>query len=192
MPMFGSLQERGNRPATSGNPCPPFARTVVAPAESAGVGAREELDPGAGPDRADPAERPGIPERATRDYKPHGTSSLYAGFDLTTGNVIGSPHNRHRAIEFNKFLIILDKEVPADLDVHLVLDNASSHKTPVIKRWLVAHPRFVLHFTPTSNSWLNLVKRWLGELTTKKHKRSAPRSAPALTEDGEARWQPLT
>src|ERR1700677_4398765 len=127
--------------------------------------------------------RPGIPERATHDYKRHGTSSLYAALDLTTGKVIGRLHSRHRAIEFKKFLQTLDREIPGDLAVHLVLDNASTHKTPMIKRWLLAHPRFVLHFTPTSSSWLNLVERWFGELTTKKLKRSAHRSVPALNKD---------
>ena len=92
--------------------------------------------------------RPGIPERATHDYKRNGTSSLYAALDITTGKVIGSLHSRHRAIEFKKFLQTLDREVPPELEVHLVLDNASTHKTPVIKRWLLAHPRFVLHFHP--------------------------------------------
>ena len=126
---------------------------------------------------------PGTPERATHDYKRHGTSSLYAALDLATGKVIGRLHSKHRAIEFRKFLITLDKEVPADLDVHLVLDNASTHKTPLIKRWLLAHPRFKLHFTPTSSSWLNLVERWFSELTTKKLKRSAHTSVPALNRD---------
>ena len=87
---------------------------------------------------------------------------------LWTGKVIGSLHSRHRAVEFGKFLRKIDAEVPDDLEVHLVLDNASTHKTPAIKRWLAAHPRFVLHFTPTSSSWLNLVERWFAELTTKK------------------------
>jgi transposase len=127
--------------------------------------------------------RPGIPERATHDYKRHGTSSLYAALDITTGKVIGQLHSRHRAIEFKKFLQTLDREVPTELDVHLVLDNASTHKTPVIKRWLQAHPRFVLHFTPTSSSWLNLVERWFSELTTKKLKRGAHRSTRALSHD---------
>jgi transposase len=126
---------------------------------------------------------PRTPERATHDYKRHGTSSLYAAFDLATGKVIGKLHSRHRAIEFKKFLQTLDREVPAELDVHLVLDNASTHKTPQIKRWLLAHPRFKLHFTPTSSSWLNLVERWFAELTTKKLKRSAHRSVPALNKD---------
>jgi transposase len=126
---------------------------------------------------------PGTPERATHDYKRHGTSSLYAALDLATGQVIGRLHSKHRAIEFKKFLQTIDQEVPNDLDVHLVLDNASTHKTPVIKRWLLAHPRFKLHFTPTSSSWLNLVERWFAELTTKKLKRSAHTSVPALNRD---------
>jgi transposase len=126
---------------------------------------------------------PGVPERATHDYKRHGTSSLYAALDILTGKVIGQLHSRHRAIEFKKFLTKLDREVPADLDVHLVLDNSSTHKTPEIKRWLLAHPRFKLHFTPTSSSWINLVERWFGELTTKKLKRSAHTSVTALNAD---------
>ena len=93
---------------------------------------------------------PGTPERATHDNKRHGTSSLYAALDLATGTVIGRLHAKHRAIEFKKFLQTLEHEVPAELEVHLVLDNASTHKTPVIKRWLLAHPRFKLHFTPTA------------------------------------------
>lgn len=126
---------------------------------------------------------PGTPERATHDYKRHGTSSLYAALDITTGKVIGSLHSRHRAIEFKKFLATIDKEVPADLAVHLVLDNASTHKTPAIQKWLLAHPRFVVHFTPTSSSWLNLVERWFGELTTKKLQRGAHTSVRALNAD---------
>jgi transposase len=126
---------------------------------------------------------PGTPQRATHDYKRHGTSSLYAALDLSTGKVIGRLHQRHRAIEFHKFLQTIDAEVPAHLDVHLVLDNSSTHKTPKIARWLAAHPRFVLHFTPTSSSWINLVERWFSELTTKKLKRSAHQSVRALNAD---------
>ena len=92
---------------------------------------------------------PGLPERATHDYKRHGTSSLYAALDVSTGKVIGSLHSRHRAIEFKQFLQTLDREVPAELDVHVILDNSITHKTPAIRKWLTAHPRFVLHFTPT-------------------------------------------
>jgi transposase len=126
---------------------------------------------------------PGVPERATHDYKRAGTSSLYAALDLTTGKVIGALHSRHRAIEFKQFLATLDREVPADLDVHLVLDNSSTHKTPAIQKWLLAHPRFVLHFTPTSSSWLNLVERWFGELTNKLLRRGTHRSVGALNAD---------
>ena len=126
---------------------------------------------------------PGTPERATHDYKRHGTSSLYAALELTTGKVIGRLHSRHRAIEFKKFLQTIDREVPAHLDVHLVLDNSSTHKTAAIRRWLAAHPRFVLHFTPTSSSWLNLVERWFAELTNKLLRRGAHRSVHALNTD---------
>jgi transposase len=126
---------------------------------------------------------PGVPERATHDYRRAGTSSLYAALDITTGKVIGRLHARHRAIEFKKFLQTIDREVPDDLTVHLVLDNSSTHKTPAIQRWLAAHPRFVLHFTPTSSSWLNLVERWFAELTTKKLRRGAHRSVRQLNSD---------
>ena len=126
---------------------------------------------------------PGTPERATHDYKRAGTSSLYAALDITTGKVIGALHSRHRAIEFKKFLQTIDREVPAELAIHLVLDNSSTHKTPAIQRWLTAHPRLHLHFTPTSSSWLNLVERWFAELTTKKLKRGAHRSVRALNAD---------
>jgi len=126
---------------------------------------------------------PGVPARATHDYKRNGTSSLYAALDIASGKVIGSLHARHRAIEFKNFLITIDRDVPAEFAVHVVLDNASTHKTPAVKRWLLAHPRFVLHFTPTSSSWLNLVERWFGELTTKKLQRGTHQSVRALNAD---------
>jgi transposase len=126
---------------------------------------------------------PGTPQRATHDYKRSGTSSLYAALDLTTGKVIGALHSRHRAIEFKRFLSSIDAEVPANLDVHIVLDNSSTHKTPAIRKWLTAHPRFVLHFTPTSSSWLNLVERWFSELTTKLLKRGTHTSVRELNTD---------
>jgi transposase len=126
---------------------------------------------------------PGTPERATHDYKRSGTSSLYAALDITTGKVIGALHSRHRAIEFKQFLATIDRQVPDELAVHLVLDNSSTHKTPAIRNWLAAHPRFVLHFTPTSSSWLNLVERWFAELTTKKLRRGAHRSVRELNTD---------
>ena len=126
---------------------------------------------------------PGTPQRATHDYKRSGTSSLYAALDITTGKVIGALHSRHRAIEFKQFLQTLDREVPDELDVHLVLDNSSTHKTPAIRNWLAAHPRFVLHFTPTSSSWLNLVERWFGELTSKLLRRGTHHSVRDLNAD---------
>jgi transposase len=126
---------------------------------------------------------PGTPERRSHDYVRHGTTSLFAALDASTGMVIGSLHARHRAVEFKKFLARIDAEVPGDLAVHLVLDNYATHKTPAVKRWLVRHPRFHLHFTPTSSSWLNLVERWFSELTTKKIRRGAHRSVRELERD---------
>ncbi|MGO9971342.1 MAG: IS630 family transposase [Solirubrobacteraceae bacterium] len=126
---------------------------------------------------------PGTPARATHDYQRNGTSSLFAALDTASGKVIGSLHSRHRAIEFKKFLQTIDRQVPADLEVHLILDNYSTHKTPMIKRWIVAHPRFHFHFTPTGASWLNLVERWFGELTARKIKRGAHRSVRELNAD---------
>jgi transposase len=126
---------------------------------------------------------PGVPERATHDYRRAGTSSLDAALDLASGRVIGSLHARHRAIEFKRFLATIDAEVPDHLDVHLILDNSSTHKTPAIRKWLLAHPRFVVHFTPTSASWLNLVERWFSELTTKSLRRGTHRSVRALGAD---------
>lgn len=124
---------------------------------------------------------PGTPERRTHDYKRHGTTNLYAALDVASGNVIANMTARHRAEEFRRFLNQIDKTVPADLDVHVVLDNVSSHKSPTIKRWLVKHPRFTFHFTPTYSSWMNLVERWFAELTTKWLKRGTHRSVRELT-----------
>jgi transposase len=126
---------------------------------------------------------PGTPERRSHDYVRHGTTSLFAALDMASGKVIGSLKQRHRATEFKKFLIQIDTEVPAELDVHLILDNYATHKTPEVKRWLLRHPRFHLHFTPTSGSWLNMVERWFAELTNKKIKRGAHTSVKALEKD---------
>jgi len=125
----------------------------------------------------------GTPERRSHDYVRHGTTSLFAALDMVSGKVIGSLHRRHRASEFKAFLERIDTEVPDGLEIHLVLDNYATHKTPVIKRWLLRHPRFQLHFTPTSGSWLNLVERWFAELTTKKIKRGAHTSVQGLERD---------
>jgi transposase len=126
---------------------------------------------------------PGTPERRSHDYLRHGTTSLFAALDMATGRVIGSLHRRHRAAEFKRFLGRLDDEVPEGLDVHLILDNYSTHKTPAIKNWLLRHPRFHLHFVPTSSSWLNMVERWFAELTNKKIRRGSHRSVTELERD---------
>ena len=102
---------------------------------------------------------PGMPEKRTHDYVRHGTTSLFAAFDTSDGKVITSLHRRHRTVEFRKFLNKIDQEVPDHLDVHLVCDNYGTHKTPAIKTWLAAHPRFHMHFTPTYSSWINQVVR---------------------------------
>lgn len=126
---------------------------------------------------------PGLPERRTHDYIRHGITTLFAALDIATGEVIGSVHRRHRAVEFRKFLAKLDKEVPADLDVHLICDNYGTHKHPTVRTWLQAHPRFHMHFTPTYSSWLNQVERWFGLLTDKRLRRAAHKSLRALEND---------
>ena len=108
--------------------------------------------------------RPGQAERRTHDYARHGTTSLFAALDVATGKVIGELHRRHRSTEFRTFLDRIDAEVPTDLEVHLVLDNYGTHKTPLIHRWLLRHPRFHLHFTPTYSSWLNQVENWFSKI----------------------------
>ena len=123
---------------------------------------------------------PGVAERRTHDYKRNGTTNLYAALDVASGNVIHSLTAPHRAAEFLRFLKLIDASVPAHLGVHVVLDNSSTHKTPAVQRWLVRHPRFTLHFTPTYSSWMNLVERWFAELTTKWLKRGTHRSVKEL------------
>lgn len=124
--------------------------------------------------------RPGQPERRTHDYTRHGTTSLFAALDIATGKVITACHTRHRAREFRQFLDEIDRQVPPALDVHLVLDNYSTHKAPVVKRWLARHPRYRLHFTPTSASWLNQVETWFSILTEKQLRRGVHRSVAEL------------
>jgi transposase len=126
---------------------------------------------------------PTTPARRSHDYVRNGTSSLFAALDVASGKVISAMHRRHRHQEFLKFLKTIDRNVPATLDVHLVCDNYGTHKTPEIKRWLLRHPRFHLHLTPTHSSWLNLVERWFAELTTRKLRRSAHRSVAELEAD---------
>jgi transposase len=126
---------------------------------------------------------PGMPERRTHDYLRHGITSLFAAFNIADGTVISELHRRHRAAEFRKFLIAIDKAVPADLEVHLVCDNYATHNTAEIKTWLARHPRFHVHFTPTGSSWMNQVERWFGLLTDKLIRRGVHTSVPALEND---------
>jgi transposase len=124
--------------------------------------------------------QPGQVERRTLDYVRHGTVSLFAALDAKTGEIIGRCEARHRSQEFRRFLDQIDRSVSAELDVHLILDNYGTHKTATIRRWLAKRPRFLVHFTPTSASWINMVERWFGELTRKQLKRGAHRSTDAL------------
>jgi transposase len=124
---------------------------------------------------------PGVAQRRSHDYKRNGTIDLYAALNLATGEVTHQLTPQHRAVEFKKFLNLIDTNVPKGLEVHLVLDNASTHKTPAIKKWLLTHPRFHVHFTPTSSSWLNLVERWFAEITEKWIRRGTHHNVKELT-----------
>src|SRR5687767_2399744 len=126
---------------------------------------------------------PGMPERRTHDYVRHGVTSLFAALNITDGTVISAIHRRHRAAEFKKFLVKIDAQVPDHLDVHLVCDNYGTHKTPAIQAWLAKHPRFHMHFTPTSSSWLNQVERWFAYLTDDLIRRGSHTSVQALEAD---------
>ena len=123
---------------------------------------------------------PGHPEQRTHDYTRHGTTSLFAALDVATGKVIGECHRRHRSVEFVQFLKTIDAQVSNELDIHLILDNYGTHKTARVRRWLASHPRFHVHFTPTSASWLNLVERWFATLSEKQIKRGTHRSTRDL------------
>jgi transposase len=123
---------------------------------------------------------PGIPERRTHDYMRHGTTTLFAALDIASGEVIGELHRRHRSSEFLQFLRTIDASVPAALDVHLVMDNYGTHKTPKVRGWFARHPRFHVHFTPTSASWINQVERWFATLTEKQIRRGTHRSTRQL------------
>lgn len=127
--------------------------------------------------------RPGQPERRTHDYLRHGTTTLFAALDVATGEVMGECYRRHRSLEFRRFLRQIDEAVPADLDVHLILDNYATHKTPAVQRWLAKRPRFHVHYTPTYSSWLNLVERWFAWLSERKLKRASHRSTRELEHD---------
>ncbi len=124
--------------------------------------------------------RPGQAERRTHDYIRHGTTSLFAALEAETGRVIGQCHRRHRSVEFRKFLDTIEDSVPTDLDVHLIVDNYGTHKTDLVRRWFAKRPRFHVHYTPTSASWLNLVERWFALLSEKQLRRGVHRSTIEL------------
>ncbi len=124
--------------------------------------------------------RPGLPACRTHDYVRHGTTTLFAALDTKTGRVIGKCYRRHRAMEFLKFLRVIDESVPPKLDVHLILDNYITHKTAAVRRWLARHPRFHVHFTPTYASWINLVESWFAVLTNRRIHRGSFRSTRQL------------
>jgi transposase len=123
---------------------------------------------------------PGQIERRTHDYVRHGTTSLFAALNVKSGKIIAEHHRRHRSIEFRKFLNTIDRNVPQNIEVHLVLDNYGTHKTPLIQRWLLRNPRFHLHFTPKGGSWINQVERFFAELTNRQLRRGVHRSTLEL------------
>jgi transposase len=153
---------------------PPQAAVVLCVDEKSGVQALDRTAPVL-------PLMPASPQRRSHDYTRYGTTNLYAALNLASGLVISQMTPRHRAVEFKRFLDQVDRAVPAELDLHVICDNSSTHKTPAIRRWLVDHPRVQLHFTPTYSSWLNLVERWFAELTTKWLRRGSHRSVPELT-----------
>jgi len=155
---------------------PPEHAVVLCVDEKTGVQALDRTRPSL-------PMRPGQVERRTHDYVRHGIVDLFAALNVATGQVIARCDKQHRAVEFIRFLDLIDASVPGDVAVHVILDNASTHKTPAVHRWLLRHPRYVFHFTPTSSSWLNLVERWFGELTRRKLGRSAHKSIRQLTDD---------
>ena len=155
---------------------PPVKAVVLCVDEKSGIQAL---------DRSQPVlpMMPGVPERRSHDYTRHGTTDLFAAFNIADGTVISCLYRRHRAAEFKKFRARIDKNVPAGLEVHMVCDNLSTHKTPAIQQWLARHPRFCLHFTPTGSSWINQVERWFGFLTDQMIRRGVHKSVQALEAD---------
>lgn len=127
--------------------------------------------------------RPGQIERRTHDYKRHGTANLYAAFDILTGKVLGRVTQRHRAKEFLDFLRQIDRAIPRELHLHVIMDNSSTHKTPAVKKWLADHPRIKVHFTPTSASWLNAVETWFSQLERRAIYRGVFTSVKALRDE---------
>ena len=125
----------------------------------------------------------GMPEKRSHDHVRHDVTSLFAALDMASGQMIGAIHRRHRSMEYRKFLVRIDKAVPADLDIHIICDNYATHKTDTIQRRLPAHPRVHVHFIPTGSSWLNMVERWFAELTAKLLRRGVHKSLQGLEAD---------
>src|SRR6266849_6255235 len=161
------------------------ARYCGALSQPAGPGAgvvrgREVADSGAQSHAADLPMRPGQTERRTPDYFRYGTTSLFAALDVKTGAVIGQCHRRHRSLELRKFLDAIDQAVPQEFEIHLIIDNYSTHKSAMIRNWLAKRPRYHVHFTPTGGSWLNQVERWFALLTQRAIKRGSHTSTSPL------------
>jgi transposase len=157
----------------------------MAPPENALVLCVDEKSQMQALDRSQPLlpMAPAHPERRTATYKRHGTTSLFAALDIASGRVIGKTFRRHRSIEFRKFLDEIHRQVPVEFDVHLVMDNYATPKTDLIKRWLLRHPRFHVHFTPTPSSWLNLVESFFSIVERNVTKRGVHQSTRALEKD---------
>jgi transposase len=171
---------------------PQFVTTVrdavgiyLSPPENALVLAVDEKSQIQALDRTQPVlpMAPATSATMTHDYVRHGTTSLFAAVNIASGPVMAQHYRRHRHQEFLRFLKVIDAAIPQYLDLHLVLDNYATHKTEPVKKWILRHPRFHLHFTPTSASWLNLVEHWSAELTCRKLRRSAHRSVLELERD---------
>lgn len=152
---------------------PPDKSLVLSVDEKSQIQARDRTQPGL------PLKK-GRCGTMTHDYKRHGTTTLFAALSMLDGRVIGDCLPRHRHQEFIRFLKKIDAETPQDLDLHLIVDNYGTHKHPRVKVWLRRHPRFHLHFIPTSSSWLNLVERWFRDLTEKRIRRGSFKSVPEL------------
>ena len=153
-----------------------IAGLYLYPPQRAAVLCVDEKSPIQALDRTQPV----LPRQQTHDGKRNGTTSLFSALNMATGEVLGKCYRRHRSVEFKKFLAIIDKEVPPELDIHLVLDNYGTHRTAMIYNWLAPRPRYHLHFTPTSASWINLVERWFAEITRQQLRCGTYRSSQAL------------
>jgi transposase len=176
-PLFTSAQNLYSHPRND------YSHTLESAPDKAIVLSVDEKSPIQALDRTQPILplRPGLPARRTYDYQRHGTTTLFAALNVLEGTVIGSCLPKHRHQEFLQFLDRIDQSVESDPEIHLVLDNYGTHKHPAVKKWLAARPRYHVHFTPTSSSWLNQIERWFAEITRKRIRRGTFRSVRDLT-----------